>query len=806
MDSLSQLPVECLEGIIHYILSVPVYRKRYSLVTLATLCQVNKRICNITTRFLYQNMSWFFNMYDNYERKTRRSRHLLRTLISNIPPHNLHPAVILGLGIDSNYNDASNSNNDSSSPSASGFNHLFLIRCLDLLTAKYTDYDAQGNRRDYTTAELDYIHGQEFLDMYLTDRKDATSCRFTRVEDHLISYYPNVVYREAIWSLAEPIFEQLERLTFLLSDLRRYHDNVGRLKNLENLDVRFDLVLSCNCRTCTPEAELRRQRREETLGQLVQFVKDHMKLFPGLLKTVNLPNKVDYWEGYYQTYPGTVRDEIYRILPAVYKPDIINQSEWPKVLVHLSAIDLGHVSKIAWLPPGIDLQLFLQRCRGLREISVQTLARGCFDWAVSEKNEMEIFGQGQGQGLGRLAARSNSAPVITQAQHQDILSEIPLPPPQPAWSKHGLVKLQNVLLQNCKMPSQDLETITTAFNHSLRTIYIQDLQPADDAQTTHIHVGNDWPDMPLLDCLELRTRSRQYRVALDPRLFARHPSIQYAKIKDKTFNYPRQEIVPWLPADLPELRIMYLRGLSALSFNPTTLHSTKNLRDLKLGLKRLDWYCYIPPVDELDEAIEAKGGGGADERYGVLDSILRPRWSWNWHLPMLDTLDLSSEFAYRFEFQMLHGCPNLEILRLHMRTVEGLHTRVISEAHLFVSGVDGGSLERIVAPKLKKLSMNGRWVITDPSVLPQFLGSMFPKLERLVAIGWAGVTVGSFVKVIRTTAGHIKSVRTDLEEPSDEEVVESKLCRLRLYVGMKVKVILRTRLFCSGLGYVLYKD
>ncbi|KAG0362808.1 hypothetical protein BGX24_005046, partial [Mortierella sp. AD032] len=173
----------------------------------------------------------------------------------------------------------------------------------------------------------------------------------------------------------------------------------------------------------------------------------------------------------------------------------------------------------------------------------------------------------------------------------------------------------------------------------------------------------------------------------------------------------------------------------------------------------------------LDEPIGAEEGGRDDEYYGVLDSFLRPKWSWDWHLPELRMLDLTSEFAYRFEFKMPHGCPNLEILRLHMRTTEGLHTRVVSESHLFVSGV-GGLPERSVSPKLKKLYMNACWVIHDPSVLSQFLSGMFPKLERLVARGWDGGTVGSFVKAIRTTAGHTRMVRKDLVGSSEEEAVE----------------------------------
>ncbi|KAK3815816.1 MAG: hypothetical protein J3R72DRAFT_503563 [Linnemannia gamsii] len=310
MDSLSQLPVECLEHIIHYILS-----SRHPLLS---LCQVNKRICNITTRFLYQNTSLLFNNLPYQQRKDRQSRQLLQTLISNIPTHSLHPAVILGLGIVINCNDACNSDSNSnniSSPSPSGLNHLYLTRCLDLRPIKYTDYDAQGNHRDYTATELDYINSQEFLYMYLTDRKDVTCIKEPHSKDRLLRYYPNVVYREAIWSLAEPIFEQLEHLTFPLSDLRRYYNNIGRLNKLKVLVVRCDLEFNCNCCSRTPEADHRRQRKEETLRLLVQFVKDHIKFFPGQLRAVYLLH-TDYWQ-VSQFCPKNVMHEIFQIVTAV---------------------------------------------------------------------------------------------------------------------------------------------------------------------------------------------------------------------------------------------------------------------------------------------------------------------------------------------------------------------------------------------------------------------------------------------------------------------------------------------------------
>ncbi|KAG0368812.1 hypothetical protein BGX24_002693 [Mortierella sp. AD032] len=147
------------------------------------------------------------------------------------------------------------------------------------------------------------------------NRKDVTCIKEPHSKDRLLRYYPNVVYREAIWSLAEPIFEHLEHLIFRLSDLRRYYNNIGRLNKLNVLVVRCDLEFKCNCCSCTPEADLRRQRKEETLRLLVQFVKDHIKPFPGRLRAVYVLY-TDYWQ-VSQFCPKNVMHEIFQIVTAV---------------------------------------------------------------------------------------------------------------------------------------------------------------------------------------------------------------------------------------------------------------------------------------------------------------------------------------------------------------------------------------------------------------------------------------------------------------------------------------------------------
>lgn len=300
----------------------------------------------------------------------------------------------------------------------------------------------------------------------------------------------------------------------------------------------------------------------------------------------------------------------------------------------------------------------------------------------------------------------------------------------------------------------------------------------------------------------LKLKAPRHRLALDPLLLAQCPSLTEVTIIDETYEYSCEDIVPCLPADLPGLTKLYLKGWSALSFHPDTLKSTPELTTLKLSMHRSEHF-FIPPVAELSSCRSLGAEGDGCQRASTI-LIARPRWTWRWYLPHLKHLTLTSEFAYQFEFKMLKGCPALEHLRLHMVTTDRQHFRVISEKDLYTLGIVA-SRNRIVVPKLRKLDMNDRWFIENQSVLlPQFLGRMFPNLERLVARGWQNVRLGSLVEVVKGEGRHIKVVRTDMEGPVSEEEERELGMILRSDVYMKTNEFMRNRIFCSGKEYIIF--
>ncbi|KAG0275561.1 hypothetical protein BGZ96_003743 [Linnemannia gamsii] len=735
-----------------------------ALRALASLCRANSHISRVTIPFLYNNPFHQLAKRGCFRHAPRQCRALVRSLVTKILTTQVHPALLLGLDVEANITINTNTNTDTRAIPPSRTDYIGCIRHLDIGEATFLVYAGFG--KSYSDAEKEYIEGHEFQKMYFADRKYAT-CLKKSVSNLCLKYYPNVLLREATWTLAAPILDQLESFTIHLSDLERYH----------------------------------RLQEDETMRHLIQFVKDHIRTFPGRLKTVNI-NRSEFWKEIGSgLYSKAIEQGIFRMLPDSFMPTYFSRYTWYRISAIFMTTNLSQVGFFdwavplvrgmnTWFGPEVDHQNFLQRCRSLTKINAYCLVQKCFDWAVQEKKDFESR-RSQGP-----TARSSNA-------------------------IKGLVPLSEVVLGRCSLPVFDLDALAFAFSQSLKRLDIAHFSGRDltlpinidhvwpelpyfsaPDVTLPIHIGHGWRELPLLTVLSLR--APRHRIALDPLLLAQCRSLTEVKITDGTYEYSYQDMVPCLPTELPRLRKLYLKGWSALTFHADTLNSTKELIVLKLSMHRSK-YCFIPPVAEVNGCCGLDGDEGAE---GGGTSIGRPRWTWSWHLPHLKNLVLTSEFAYRFEFKMLQGCPALEYLRLHMRTTatDGDHTRVISERDLYVDGKVSSS-SRIVAPSLRKLYMNGRWFIESTPVLSQFLGQMFPNLERLTARGWQNVSVGSLVEVLRTEATHIDVVRTDMEGPllSDKERRREMGMVLRSDEYMKPHEYMRNRFFCSEKEYFLYR-
>ncbi|KAF9151727.1 hypothetical protein BG015_006274 [Linnemannia schmuckeri] len=817
MDPLSRLPVECLEHIIRCIGT----HSRESVRILTRLRLVNRHLSLVVFPFLMEDLLRMnHNIHHPYS--VPRSRARVQSLLLNsdtISVSDLHPALALELDIH-NTSSTTDATIATINATTSGSDQLQIdclrhIRNVNLNKHTFSRYSTYGyltsGQQAYSAEIMKYIHSPEFMSICPLVDIDPACSLHSDPKSLAVALIPIVVYREAIWALASPNLDQLVSLSIPLSDIRRYHDIVARLGKLEFIHVAVDLYPGCGRCGYGWSGTKDRPCRDKAMRGLVQFVKDHHQLFPGRLKTVTSSDSPAMASGRWCDSTDSIETdnlEIQRMLPP-YQPRSITNLNWPRIAPFLEVIDLSIVHEVWDLEPSVVSQGFLQRCRSLSRFGGQSVVRGCFDWAVQEKQELEAsLGQGV---VGNLVLAAGSSPV----HNPDGISSttaLPPPPPKAAFGTRQMVPLAKVSLYNCDIDTiSDIDAIATAFSDTLESLFIR--FQGDRGPIRTILFGQGWTaDLTRLRRLEIHAQG--CRLTLDSSLLVQCPNLVEVEITDSTRAYTCEEIVPHHPASLRRVDELELRGLAALGFHPDTLKSTQNLKVLTLLLKQSKC-CFIPPVAELRRSYglfsaEDKDTSNGDEGDDDISSppfVIRPRWTWDWQLPVLTTLRLNSEFAYLFEFKMLHGCPALETLSLHMRTTFGRHTRVITQADLFVPGAEGESTpERIVAPNLWKLYMNGHWSFEDPAVLNQFIGNMFPRLSQMSARAWDGVTLGSFVELFRTTGGHVKSTTIFVPPPSADEEFKLGMYPLPHANYRRGDDELPNQLFISGREYIVRKE
>lgn len=834
MDPLSQLPLECLQRIFDILIqgndidnsndSNECNNNNNSSSTLAALLQTNRYIAIVALPYLYKD-PFRFSPHDilkiHYTYRIQEpliSRTPIRTLLNSLSPSTILPKV-LSLGIQRII--PSSVINTEDSPTAN-----------DSTTA--TSIASEVSSRVLITSQLNYVaqirhlHQQPWsigvdqlwewaqpppgVGLYIQTQEFEDLCRNAKlIRQDFGEYavlYPNqtlnqrcyqiLFFQEANWALANPILEQLQSLTIPLSDIDRYlepsvvvrmaklervHFLLGRLKPIEN-----------------EEEWIPHDETEESWGPyarrlhpLVQFVEEHTRLFEGVLREVTMDVSA-LWKWYGADNgpcPESVKLEINRLLPALCTPiSLITNASMLRFLAHPDTTDMSMVTELdtkVLLSNGARESFHgnrdaLQRCRALRKLTSASLGEGAFRWAVDEKNKLaNCFEVSNGQGA------LNARTYWEEQAGADVQV-----PRQPGFWRKSLIPLEEVkILNHCSMQLTDeVDDIAVGFSQTLQSFcahyYMQShLQEYEQ----NSHVGKGWVNLPVLTHLALSVD--YYNLIIDRQLLTHCPKAVTVSLTDRTFGYQCEDIEPCLPANLPILETLHLMGWPALTFHPATFHSTTRLKELSVTLSNghgddyydslrytwdgndeiSDFNSYIPPIEELHQSY-----GIRTESSSMTPVLVRPRWSWDWHLPCLESLRLTSEFAFLFNFHMLPNCPALKRLDLNIRTYTNEHTRTISRADLFTTtshigdnNDDGSNDEEvpIIAPSLVKLQLHGLWAFANLSTKHQFLSKMFPNLEALSASEWIDFSLSEMIHWARNKVPKpIRSLGLDMVAPS----------------------------------------
>ncbi|KAG0309197.1 hypothetical protein BGZ97_013135 [Linnemannia gamsii] len=568
---------------------------------------------------------------------------------------------------------------------------------------------------------------------------------------HLHLYRQVLLYRETTWLLAEPIMEQLQSLTIPLSDIKRYISIVCRMESLEHIRYLMDELWTHPVIRNSNTAAETDARKEEVLSIAVQMVKDHVRLFPRRLRMFSSCNRDKRLSIFGQAIPKSVQLEIFRMLPPLQRMRSLTGDAWIQLAAHPEATDLQYLHTLSsyitadqWFGSSYDYRQLLQRCRTLKNLDIPTLGQGSFAWAVQEKRDLNsriISNKGQGAGLWEEEIRS-----------------------------HGLVPLENFTISEHHEPLTDeVDDVAFAFSKTLATITV--ITSGTGTELRWIQFGQGWVDLPMLTRLEINAHFA--RLDLHPEMLSHCPNVTFVRLADRTYGYRCQDIVPCQAAHLANAETLLLVGWSALTFHHATLHSARKLTKLVIALEiDAEDGCFIPPPAELKWSYGIEDDIRSGTEFQDPPAIVRPRWTWDWYMPCLTDLQLTSEFAYYFQFQLLPGCPSLRSLLLDMHSVDNDSLIMIPEDLVApsVKGDPSSPPTRIVVSSLRRLCLRGRWIMSDAYML-EFLTGMFPNTEDWILDGWEDITLQGLIAVLRTQqpANHYQNVYTSLALPTKKE-------------------------------------
>ncbi|KAF9418766.1 hypothetical protein BGZ94_009603 [Podila epigama] len=541
----------------------------------------------------------------------------------------------------------------------------------------------------------------------------------------------SVLFKALIWALCSPYLEQIQQLTIPLSDLARYIDVVHRLKSLTEVTFLLDEKFNYPAHEVyllfgndTSKALQLQQDCAATLQRMVLFVQRHTELFKGTLRFVHESQPLD--ERVF--VPAQVELQIQSLLPVMHQPRLLDNDNWTHFVVHWDRIELDRVEKIyhtraeTWSRYfKVERPPYLPRCRNLKTLFSFSSGPTSFQWAAQEQRQ-----------------RNNqiNTRALTIADSESVPSPVPL---------------YYVSLKNWAQPFGDeIDDIAFGFGQTLSYLILTENNIPTSPLMPALRVNLNM-DLPCLRYIYIKSDVRS--IDWGPVTLSKCLMLERIEMLDNCTTYNHQEIER-VSMSLPQLRGLQLLGHSALQFHPDTLQSTANLELLHIRMSSTG------AIDDVAENffISELLPGNAQSEIGSWP-MEEPIWTWDWYLPRLFSLVLSSKFAYMFQFRMLQGCPNIATIKLSISTDAGVHKRELTLSDLYrskdqrlISEQDDITQPRLHdfldLPTLKSLSLSGWWQISD-EWFQTLLDKVAKNLAEFEGNFCRGYTYGGIVKAMK---------------------------------------------------------
>ncbi|KAF8947960.1 hypothetical protein BGZ47_007098 [Haplosporangium gracile] len=610
-----------------------------------------------------------------------------------------------------------------------------------------------------------YTHGDEELQPSLRrfcrglDPKQRANSRHAELFEDMVSRgfsrisvfrrTHDILSMDLAWALCNERLEQLQSLTIYLEEMDRYLAVVGRLP-----------VLSQICFEQGTEAQFIARSDEEKQGmwqRMVVFVERHTELF-GTLREIDYP-----------ACPQSMRWPLWRALPVVLDPRVIEATNWLRFHAQTDRTRLDHVLSIQ-IPTGCfsflqsylktmeQSEPYLHRCRGLQRYEMPFLgvAVDSFEWAVKEKQDAGYTRQDPN-------TPTPTIPSISSLSISDLNTS----------NHRSRVMVKHIKVQaNVRVLDSWLEDVVFAFSESLETLFARDDVSNPQLCGTLVTRWN----LPRLRQLEIQRRRRSLR--FDTGMLVHSPLLEELVLRDHIIHlddFAWDITVLQEPLRLPRLRILRLKGIPAITFHPRSFLSSYGTDGQKDNNDDGEDYPGMPNLHTLSLNVNGSmdslpthalsqsaflasswmtvGRESGDEDWTIptVWSLLRDRsfWSWTWHLPQLTALELRGEFGLYFNLAMLKGMPALEVLCLDIWSrflPLSAQTRTLKLSELTVAReqkegevVTGNEKQQelLVLPRLAYLHLQGPWVIKGPTLKTLFTRVM-PNLVCISECGCQG--------------------------------------------------------------------
>ncbi|KAF9537787.1 hypothetical protein EC957_007674 [Mortierella hygrophila] len=800
MSTSFPLPPECLHMVICH-LAVESDRR-----SLASLLCVNKYLCSATLPVMYADpfRLRLFSVFSMEEPEKPFSLikllSLIKSLLLSLPEGQtvtdlLRAAYLHNASVSTSTDDKATAHQEQEAPPSipatvatmTPIPYYSFLTHVEFEVHSFSEGIFDTPRFPSSSAIRDYLEKNGHVERY-TWRDITGHLDYYNRSEIIYQTVSRDLRRDLTWALCVNGAERIQRLVIPISDISRYLAIVGRLQVLSYVtflldsDLKPTLFFGQQFEEGDREAlELRQGEREGHMEEMILFVQEHCQRFPNTLTQGQCITDMFTTE----EWPKEVHDRLFKSLPLLHKPQFIDNTNWGQFFAGAQDIDLSAVKFIRTRlikpeEPVFDqvieqVEPFLHRCRALEDVQISSSGEDAFRWAVDERKQFE-----------REIEDGRATP-----------------------SRRPLVPLRQLHISFDYDPSSGglFDDTVFAFQETLENIFISISRTVEQnsTQSLEFSIGDNnnsnnyqsyWK-LPQLSRLAVATGHIFLRV--HPKFLQRCTQVMHISLVDMRWEYSLDQIDHWESAKLLRLESLTLEGTAAISFHPDTLKYALELQKLHLQMVQDedDFTCFIPPVEELDAIIKGESttdSGGSDSvDDGKTPSLLaplarRPVWTWDWELPKLTDMTLIGEHAYRFQFKMLDGTPNLINLSLSIASTTARHQRTIHLKELTKPGSqqqqqqthDGEEiyqeqqdLEYIFVPTLKHLCLFGSWRITT-HVLQTLFSRVAPEISNLVMSSCLGHDFSEWVDATKQYLHGLDVAELQMDV-SEEEMADAGL-------------------------------